>query len=94
MRKVPAVVAPLVAPLVALLVALLATLASPRIASATEPDATDVAREEYARGNALARGPGGSACEQRRSERPAADRRVGAEQRARGVVVVGGRGAA
>lgn len=39
-----------------LLVLALVVLAAPRVASATEPAATDIARDEYARGNALARG--------------------------------------
>lgn len=39
----------------ALFIGVLVTLGTPRVASATEPDGTDVAREEYARGNALAR---------------------------------------
>ncbi|HSO37345.1 MAG TPA: hypothetical protein VLT33_32685, partial [Labilithrix sp.] len=41
--------------LLVVLVGVLVTLAMPRVARATEPDATDVAREEYARGNALAK---------------------------------------
>jgi PEGA domain len=39
----------------ALVVALLVMLGEPRTALATEPDPTDTARDEYARGNALAR---------------------------------------